>query len=87
MSSRQEFWETMKILVERDFKRNIYDDVKDWMDNIIRKWTTNSEDPADDSVARKRRGSDCSGIDAELNNQVHQFLKLLENKAKNVDCR
>lgn len=89
MFSRQEFWETMKILVEKDFKRNIIEDVTDWVENIIKKWVSNSEDDdTDNSVAtKKQRLSECSGIDIELDEEVQRFLKALEKKMKKVDCR
>lgn len=89
MFSRQEFWETMKILVEKDFKRNINEDVTDWVENIIKKWVSNSEDDdTDNSVAtKKHRLSECSGIDTQLDEEVQKFLRTLEKEMKKVDCR
>lgn len=85
MSSRNEFWETMKILVERDFKRNIHDDIEDWMENKTKKRTINIEEDGEDCAARKRKISECSGIDSELDEDVHKFLKTLEKKVGRVD--
>lgn len=91
MSSRPEFWETMKILVDRDFKRNINDDIKDYMDNFVKKFRTTTitdEDECDESAAaRKRKISECSGIDVLLDEDVRSFLSNLEKNFKNVDCR
>lgn len=89
MSYRQEFWETMKILVERDFKRNIHDDILDWIDNFAKKLTTTThEDDGNESIAaRNRKLSECSALDEELEEQVQTFLKMLEKKLKKIDCR
>lgn len=87
--SHQEFWETMKILVDRDFRRNISDDVEKWIDNFISKWSTVSEndDKEDSVVARNRRISECSGIDTELDEEVKEFVMALETRMKKIECR
>lgn len=89
MSSRGEFWETMKILVERDFQRNISDDVDNWVENVIKKWLTSfEEDEMDKSKGiRKHMTSESISFDAELDQEVKEFLRFLEKKLQKIDCR
>lgn len=89
MSSRPEFWDTMKILVERDFKRNISDDVSEWLDNFVKRWETEKEDEEmeNSDAVRKRPLSECSDLDIQLEENIQKFLKALDKKLKKVDCR
>lgn len=89
MYSSGEFWETMKILVEKDFRRNISDDVDNWVENVMKKWLTScEEDGTDDSAAtRKRQLSQSLSIDSELDEEVKEFLLVLEKKLHKTECR
>lgn len=89
MSCRPEFWDTMKILVERDFKRNISDDVTEWLDNVVKRWVSKNEDEEieNSDAVRKRLLSGCSDLDIQLEENIQKFLKALDTKFKKVDYR
>lgn len=88
MHSSEEFWETMKILVEKDFRRNLSDDVDNWVENVVKKWLTDEGDGTDHSViTKKRHMSQSLSIDSELDEEVKEFLQTLEKKLQKTECR
>lgn len=92
----REFWDTMKIMVERDWNRNVKEDVQDWLDKVIPKryveFSENQLDSIEMSISfntddhlRKRMLPFDDSEDSNLLDDIKKFLK--DIKPPKIDCK
>lgn len=81
------FWETMKILVDKEFHRNILEDVQDWIEKIMprRAESIHEEDDEKKSVWNRRMSDVDSDKSFITDEEILQFKKNL-NLPK-IDCK
>lgn len=80
------FWETMNILVDKDWKRAAMEDMQDWLDKILMKKECYSVEDDDVSViAKRRRLSVCSECEIRGDADIRRFLKGL--KLPKIECK
>ncbi|KAG5894551.1 hypothetical protein JTB14_011088 [Gonioctena quinquepunctata] len=81
---RTKFWETMNILVEKDFNKNVNDDIEAWVENVVSKRKAHSSQEDDESViAWRRRLSECESSTVE--EEIRKFSEKLT--LPKIDCK
>lgn len=80
------FWETMSILVDKDWKTVAMEDIQDWLDKILmRKENYIIEDDDVSVIAKRRRLSLSSECEIRGDADIKKFLKSL--KLPKIDCK
>lgn len=81
------FWETMSILVDKDWKKLAIEDIQDWLDKIMmrRECCIIEEDDDVSVIAKRRRLSESSECDLRGDEDIRKFLKSI--KLPKIECK
>lgn len=86
----QEFWQTLELLVSRDWKRtekDVLDDVQDWVDKVVARRDTKDEEDEEKlgSSKSKESGKSSSGYGTGKGSDVQHFFHKI--KLPKLDCK
>ncbi|KAF5296092.1 hypothetical protein FQA39_LY02726 [Lamprigera yunnana] len=84
----QEFWKTIELLISKDRKcteKDVFDDVQDWVDNVVSKRSPAVENESLLTGSSKKSNRSSSDYDSDYTKKMKHFLKNLS--AAKFDCK